>query len=267
MTSRPATSPAALIAILTHERNLLHLVLYKSRNQHRASRWLRWLRMLKRSLERLILLLEHIPPANGGSENPADDDDDDDDDDDNGEKELRDALTADASAAALLSHLHVAIVPGCHTAFTHLVTSTQYAGIGMLLLACLARIHSSLQPFTYTADPEKPAEHAPMALQQQLQDPTGHERGSQPTEDPGEVISRNSTALLGRPQTRTVTAIEAEVEERGGNAKAVKRQRVKMRTDEPLVGATAIGGNQEPGNRARPAAKPRTAIDDIFAGL
>src|SRR4051812_34991256 len=47
-----------LISTLNYDRNLLHLLVHKSKNQHRHSLWFKWLRMLKRFVERVILHLQ-----------------------------------------------------------------------------------------------------------------------------------------------------------------------------------------------------------------
>ncbi|KAJ6264766.1 hypothetical protein Dda_0918 [Drechslerella dactyloides] len=242
-----ASSPASLAAILEHERNLLHLHLYKARNQHRTSLWFKHLRILKRAVERLLLHLQTAFP-----DDPTDESTDDSDDDD-GDEHLRDQLAADATFAALLSRLQDTVIPASYAAFTHLTTSTQYAGLGMVLLGCLARIHSALEPFTRTDDRHAVALHRTeeIPLQQPVDEPTS-QGDEEAQEDLGELISRDSAALLYQlhiPKTNPPKRQTVEI----------RTARAASRSPDTNIDTTAVDDTN--------TTKKRTAIDDLFAGL
>jgi hypothetical protein len=151
---------------LLMERNILHLLLYRYKNQHRRSIWFKWLRMFKRSVERLIYESPETPKpkstvkANlqvqthsqavalqGGKASTS------------GKsskkasqpvrqqpkQQIEDDIPSNQLVEGVLRQLRDKIIPGCYTAFTHLITSTQYAGLGMTMLSCLARVYANLK--------------------------------------------------------------------------------------------------------------------------
>ncbi|KAK6349730.1 hypothetical protein TWF696_006009 [Orbilia brochopaga] len=251
-----AKSIASLTAILTHERNLLHIHLYKARNQHRTSLWFKHLRILKRAVERLIQHLKTTFPDeatrdSGDDSSSSSESGDEADDDDEDIEQLRNKLVADTAFAALLSRLQDTVIPSSYTAFTHLTTSTQYAGLGMVLLGCLARVYTVLKPITPTARHQKP-----LPLKQPSTKPVKEEE-----EDLGEVISRESVALLNESHIKPTAHDPVK-------SKQPKRQTVEIRTvakDEQ--DGRYIAARETTASNDTTTSKKRTAIDDLFADL
>ncbi|KAK6506982.1 hypothetical protein TWF481_005439 [Arthrobotrys musiformis] len=211
---------------LTNDRNILHLLLYKSKNQHKSSLWFKWLQMLKRQLERIISHLStHQSPEDSDPDEPL----------------L--LLKSDTVFASLLHRLFTAIIPNAHRAFTTLITSTQYASLGMMMLACLARIHDTLHPFLDEPTKVDTPPPIPAKEEEEVED-----------EDAGEVISRDS--ITTHQKTRKITIDEDE-------GTVIKRQKVEI---EPTPSAP-IPTKPSKKKTTTATTTTRTAIDDLFADL
>ncbi|KAF3925615.1 hypothetical protein ABW21_db0206190 [Orbilia brochopaga] len=255
-----ATSLASLTAILTNERNLLHLHLYKAKNQHRTSLWFKHLRILKRAVERLLQHLQTtFPDETSQHDSSVSNSDDNDSDSDDSDQQLRDKLAADAVFAKLLSRVQDTVIPSSFAAFTHLTTSTQYAGLSMVLLGCLARVHAVLEPFKPT---HKRRQEPPIHLQHPatlVKEPDGGDQHED--EDVGEIISRDSVALLHNPKSI--------IDTRDPTSSKPKRQIVEIRTaamDEQDSGLDTTAWDTASFDESNET-KKKTAIDDLFADL
>ncbi|EGX43820.1 hypothetical protein AOL_s00215g556 [Orbilia oligospora ATCC 24927] len=275
------TSPKSLSTILTNDRNILHLLVYKTKNQHRSSLWFKWLQMLKRSLERITDHLQHTYPdkdkdkdkdknkdtssslpsvsnANSDLESNSDSDSD-------SEESLTTLLKSDKTFVVLLQRLWIAIIPNAHRAFTTLITSTQYAAMGMVMLGCLARVHEVLKPFadeeitgTTSTDQDIDTtndieETTPSKLYTKEND---EEEGG--GEDTGEVISRDSFVIQNHQRTRKAQ-IDVTEEDEGI---VIKRQKVELQTNRRSL--TPLTADKSTSTK-KVLEKKRTAIDDLFA--
>ncbi|EPS41209.1 hypothetical protein H072_4919 [Dactylellina haptotyla CBS 200.50] len=286
-----ATSRESLISILSHERNTLHLVVYKSKNQHRASLWFKWLRMLKSSLERIMTYLQNAHTQDdsnnaveGDSSSSSDDGEQEIEEEESEEHKTAKQLRRHEKLKTLLKqdqifnlHIHrlqTAIIPNAHTAFTHLITSTQYAGIGMVMLGCLARLHEVLSPFMEPEELDLPSPEAVVASTglstndkpKRLKNSYKHNEG-EGEEDTGEVISRESLDIL--PSLVRKADSSANL--------MTKRRKVKVKNltsdDSDSDDNGFITTTQSESRRAvyspvlDDTSKKRTAIDDLFAGF
>ncbi|KAK6350746.1 hypothetical protein TWF718_003933 [Orbilia javanica] len=262
------TSPKSLTAILTNDRNILHLLVYKSKNQHRSSLWFKWLQMLKRSIERITDHLTSTYP-----DDPESDSDSDSDSDPNSDPEqekltiLINLLKKDKVFTILLQRLFIAIIPNSHRAFTTLITSTQYAAMGMVMLGCLARVHEVLSPFGDGIVEEEagidgikdfkdtiPSISSNYGVGVEVEEEEGD------GEDTGEVISRDSITIQKHQRIRKAeTKEEGEEEEDEGTP--IKRQKVEIHTTRRSI--TPLTVDERPPKKD--SKKNRTAIDDLFA--
>ncbi|KAK6541679.1 hypothetical protein TWF694_007471 [Orbilia ellipsospora] len=269
-TAPVALSPTSLASLLASERNILHLLVYKSKNQHKSSLWFKWLRMLKSSIERIISHLQETyqptsPPSPAHSDTSSSNDDEDPKDDGNAAKlqNLKITLLKDEIFKSHLSRLHVAIIPNAFTAFTHLITSTQYAGIGMVALACLARVSTLLQPFTEVENTDIGIDiKQPQAVNNDEILKTTNENGEREgeVEDTGEVISRDTTHIITSRIRKTPT------DQVDGTDATLKRRKVRISDNQEDSSDDELSMLPESNEDVNQSTK-RTAIDDLFADI
>ncbi|KAF3935539.1 hypothetical protein ABW19_dt0201923 [Dactylella cylindrospora] len=243
-------TPHSLTTTLTAERNILHLLVYKSKNQHRRSLWFKWLQMLKRSLERILShLLRAYPPRRPRREtqqsttsqtntNKPDSSSESESESSDEETAIL-TLTNDKIFKHHLSRLQLKIIPGSYTAFTHLVKSTQYAGMGMVMLGSLARVHEVLK--VYMDEPinmEDTKVEIPASTKDAEDDdiPMASEG-----EDLGEVISRDSIDLTKIAQ------------------KVTMQQKLEAHSEDDFARELKVTTTEKK--------EKGTAIDDLFAGF
>ncbi|KAI5849481.1 hypothetical protein DFP73DRAFT_295400 [Morchella snyderi] len=96
---------------LQPESDLLHLLFHRNKNQHRSGKWWKWFGMLRRSIRKLL--------------NPSEEDGD---------------------ANKRVEYMRRVLVPSCYSAFTSVIADTQFAPLGLTLLAILARVHAIVGP-------------------------------------------------------------------------------------------------------------------------
>ncbi|KAJ5204057.1 uncharacterized protein N7498_004936 [Penicillium cinerascens] len=84
--------------------SVLHLIYHRNKNQHQGAKWWKWLSMLKRTTWDL------------GSMDPT------------------------KAASSYRQHLASHLIPRCYLAFSTVVADTQFATLGIVLLAALARL-------------------------------------------------------------------------------------------------------------------------------
>ncbi|KAJ5719567.1 hypothetical protein N7493_007145 [Penicillium malachiteum] len=83
--------------------SILHLIYHRNKNQHKSTKWWKWLSMLKRTTAELGSL---------------------------------DAVAAESYQQHLATHL----IPRCYQAFSTVVAENQFSTLGIALLAALARL-------------------------------------------------------------------------------------------------------------------------------
>ena len=150
---------------LTHEFNLLHLLFYRNKNQHRLSKWWKDLSLLRSNVRKLISELESLQelqtgkpaaPALAGSGMTK-----------TQLKKLRKMEKEKANAAhiqtagisgvdaivkarervdARLRLLRRGIIPRAWVAFTGVVATIQFSALGMVLMGVLGRIYETIGP-------------------------------------------------------------------------------------------------------------------------
>lgn len=133
----PSTNPksAAPRAQLTHIATIAHLLHVRNKNQHRRSHWYRHFNVFRRELHRvcaeLYLPLPHrdSTPSDGTAPPTA-----------AGKTEKRRGKeTADKVERRLRWWLEAALPGAWWDAFSHVVGTTQYSGLGLVLLGVLAQ--------------------------------------------------------------------------------------------------------------------------------
>ncbi|KAK1236945.1 hypothetical protein MKX08_007893 [Trichoderma sp. CBMAI-0020] len=127
-----ASSPPLTAAPFTPLLPILNAFNHRHHNQHRLAHWWPVFRSLRRSIRNLIDDLS--PPASLSSRPAA----------------RREAVPP--RAVWLNKHL----IPRAYVAFSQLAADNQHAPLGLLLLAILARIHTTLSPLSNDSSVPKP---------------------------------------------------------------------------------------------------------------
>ncbi|KAI9368003.1 hypothetical protein BJX61DRAFT_537600 [Aspergillus egyptiacus] len=96
--------------------SILHLIFHRNRNQHGRAKWWKWLSILKRTVWKLALSLSTNSEAVSGTA---------------------------SSAEFYKQYLSERVVPRCYWAFSVVVADVQFATLGTILLATLARLAKS----------------------------------------------------------------------------------------------------------------------------
>lgn len=165
----PHATPTTLLPIA----QLLHLIIFRNKNQHRITKWWGSLTLLHRNLKRLIEALES-PEA--------------------GFRKNREATLK------LVTFLKEQIVPRCYLAFSALVADGQFASLGLLLLGCLARVREVLRFEGEEVGGEEVAE-----VEMEQEGRVAEESAVViPTEDFGEAIKRDEVAGVDDDETMEV---------------------------------------------------------------
>ncbi|RAK96425.1 uncharacterized protein BO80DRAFT_429055 [Aspergillus ibericus CBS 121593] len=89
--------------------SILHLIFHRNKNQHRGTKWWKWLSILKRDTLKLAKSLDR----HGGPGPSADE---------------------------YKHHLAIHVIPKCYLAFSTVVADGQFSTLGTVLLATLARL-------------------------------------------------------------------------------------------------------------------------------
>ncbi|GKZ58358.1 hypothetical protein AnigIFM49718_004176 [Aspergillus niger] len=92
--------------------SILHLIFHRNKNQHRGTKWWKWLSILKRVTLKLARSLDH--QQSYGS--------------------------VESSADQLRHHLLTYVMPKCYQAFSAVVADGQFSTLGTVLIATLARL-------------------------------------------------------------------------------------------------------------------------------
>ncbi|KAI9746421.1 MAG: hypothetical protein M1818_000134 [Claussenomyces sp. TS43310] len=164
---------ASLLAI----RDLLHLAAHRNKNQHRLAKWWGPFSMLRRHVGKLVTLLE---------ENV-----------DREQKKEHEQKTKE-----LAVWIEDILVPRCYSPFSALVADNQYAALGLMLLATLARLNRVI-----ACARSKEVGIGPDELPA---DKEGYNEGHVDTaEDVGEVVIRES---MQRTASGTILSSDNELE-------------------------------------------------------
>ncbi|EFR03311.1 hypothetical protein MGYG_06310 [Nannizzia gypsea CBS 118893] len=240
------SSPFAASSDVRSIHRTLHLLYHHNKNQHRCTKWWKWLNMLRRwtlnlacEIER-IEKFEDVRSADGSDEHPF------------------------APVWRIMSYLHDELVPRCYRAFSTVVADIQFCSLGVVLLATLAEVFKVVQI--------NKGELSNIA--QEL----GDEKASEPTprpasnaavanEDFGEVIRRSEVDTQVKKKVDSAVSTDGEAvtkkKKKSGLDKGIKRK-----VDDDTAMAVSM---DKPGSSKEKKTKKKkrkvNAIDDIFAGL
>ncbi|KAI9881387.1 MAG: hypothetical protein M1830_003394 [Pleopsidium flavum] len=214
-----STTVVSSVLELQEVSKLLQLMFHRNKNQHRLTKWWKRLSMLKRSVTKLLREIAA--------------------------KETEAVKTRVCYMAELL-------LPKCYLAFTNVIADQQFAAMGLVLLANLAKVSRIIGGM---------AAKAPR-LQTQ---PVHHMRVStKGDEDLGECVDRSATkhaALSSQPGSEHHCSVALEND-------GVKLGKGKTRYSSPSgICSPVVGG---PASFPKPPVKRRSkanAIDDVFDGL
>ncbi|PYH98925.1 hypothetical protein BO71DRAFT_394886 [Aspergillus ellipticus CBS 707.79] len=95
---------------------MLHLLFHRNKNQHRGTKWWKWLSALKRITLKLMNDLNRLPSDSG----------------------------AELFVDKYRQYLAIYILPKCYTAFSTVVADGQFSTLGIVLLATLASLEKAI---------------------------------------------------------------------------------------------------------------------------
>ncbi|PGH14427.1 hypothetical protein AJ79_03070 [Helicocarpus griseus UAMH5409] len=277
----PIPPSTSLHAILT----TLHLLYHHNKNQHRGTKWWRWLAMLKRAMGRLLDEVDGWEKE--GYEYS--------DEEDGGGRKKK--------VLERMRYVHFRVVPGCYGAFTTVIADTQFSSLGVVLLAVLAQAARAVRVAEDYYDPAA-ADHstsasAPSVVQAEAGGTAGISgRDGDVKVDVGEVVERGriltSAAGVGgkrkvkendggrkeqhlsslpatsgegdaekiaeKPQQKDLST-RFDGDENGDRDEGVRLKSKKRRKE----GGEEKGAKEE--RKKKKKKKKGDAIDDIFGGL
>ncbi|KAF3483592.1 uncharacterized protein GIQ15_02916 [Arthroderma uncinatum] len=222
----------------------LHLLYHHNKNQHRCTKWWKWLSMLKRwtlNLECEIEKIEKFEDVLG----------------DDGNKDGHPF----AAVWKIMSYLRDELVPRCYRAFSTVVADIQFSSLGVVLVATLAEVFKVVQINTDELSKLSRVlggEKQPFTI-------ISKSNTIIASEDFGEVI-RRSEAI-----SRTDAKAESTVSRIGEDEKKKKKSAIEKSTKRKPEDDTMPASLDKPECLKKEKKKKKkrkvNAIDDIFAGL
>ncbi|KAK2861103.1 hypothetical protein FQN49_004538 [Arthroderma sp. PD_2] len=224
----------------------LHLLYHHNKNQHRLTKWWKWLSMLKRwtlNLAFEIGKIENFEDVLDG----------------NGNKDEHPF----AAVWKIMSYLRDELVPRCYRAFSTVVADIQFSSLGVVLVATLAEVFKAVQ--INTDELSKLArvfesEKQPEAITSKS------DASLTANEDFGEVIRREE--VVSRSKERTKPAASTASEDRKKRKKSAMDKSTKRKVDDDTPVVTNLDKAESLKKEKKKKKKRKAnAIDDIFAGL
>ncbi|DAA79515.1 TPA_exp: Uncharacterized protein A8136_0288 [Trichophyton benhamiae CBS 112371] len=222
----------------------LHLLYHHNKNQHRCTKWWKWLSMLRRWTLNLACEIEKIEKfedvlgADGSDEHPF------------------------APVWKIMRYLHDELIPRCYRAFSTVVADIQFCSLGITLLATLAEVFKVVQinkgelsNIARELGDEKTLETIPRSASNVTV-----------AEDFGEVIRRSEVG------SHIKTTVDSTVSTDGEAGTKKKRkscldESMKRKVDYDTAMTTSLGVADSSKEKKKKKKRKVNAIDDIFAGL
>ncbi|XMA12413.1 hypothetical protein WAI453_005204 [Rhynchosporium graminicola] len=248
--------PDAPLQELTSISQLLHLTHHRNKNQHRLAKWWKAFSVLRRQVGRLVAEVETLERAVKFSSGAS-----------LGEKSRKKGrgkqlekeegskyvTGAREAVEERVGFMKEWVVPKCYLAFSNVIADNQYAALGLMIMATLARVQTLLKSLdkeseseSENGDPDLP----PSAAKGLDAESVDIARGT----DLGEVVSREDV-------------VDME-EDDGVDIKRLKKKKKKReRVEDEGEAESAAGVAATPAKRPKKKRKKGDAFDDLFAGL
>ncbi|KAH6715227.1 hypothetical protein BKA61DRAFT_655519 [Leptodontidium sp. MPI-SDFR-AT-0119] len=272
--SSSTTTPLTELTSITH---LLHLTHHRNKNQHRLAKWWKAFSILRRQVGKLVAEVEVLErcvkfsssasttttaTAGGLSGNvnagKADGKRKKGEDGDwAGEGESKYLRAARETVEEHVEFMEVWVLPKCFLAFSNLVADNQYAALGLMLMATLARVRSVLRVLGNGKEKESGNESGDEEGKGDAREVLAAEPMVDAREtDLGEVVGREE-----------IVGIEGE--DGGLVVKKIKKIKKKKRRERAEEEESDAGAETVPAPAKRPKKKRKKgdAFDDLFAGL
>ncbi|CZT46210.1 uncharacterized protein RSE6_06609 [Rhynchosporium secalis] len=222
--------PDAPLQELTSISQLLHLTHHRNKNQHRLAKWWKAFSVLRRQVGRLVAEVETLERAVKFSSGAS-----------LGEKSrkkgIRKQLEKEEESKA----------------FSNVIADNQYAALGLMIMATLARVQTLLKSLekeseseSENGDPDLP----PSAAKGLDAESVDIARGT----DLGEVVSREDV-------------VDMEEDDGVDIKKLKKKKKRRERVEDEGEAESAAGVAATPAKRPKKKRKKGDAFDDLFAGL
>ncbi|KAI5820065.1 hypothetical protein BZA77DRAFT_384813 [Pyronema omphalodes] len=123
MAPKPPLDPEQL-KLLRDDSDLLHLLFYRNKNQHSITLWWQWFATLRRNLSKLLAEHDLITAA----------------------KNTPDRKAALQKYTERVAFMRKVVVPATFDAFGNVIAQKNFAPLGLVLMACLARVWRMVKP-------------------------------------------------------------------------------------------------------------------------
>ncbi|OJD22246.1 hypothetical protein ACJ73_06409 [Blastomyces percursus] len=253
----------------------LHLLYHRNKNQHRGTKWWKWLAMLRRSMSALLRAVRRWEwewdEGDGGG-------------------------GFQAKVLEMMRYIHAFVVPRCYVAFSTVVADAQFSALGVVLLAVLAQAAQAVAPAEgYQTEPDANTGTGvtlPLTTITAATTVVPANREENVNVDVGEVVKRSlyvpglvvdsATSGEDRGEEEMVDAsgLKEKSEEKSPlilYASAEERKAGMVKKSKQESSLPRLGGDEEDeegGERwkrkklkTKRKKKQRDAIDDIFGGL
>ncbi|RDW70316.1 hypothetical protein BP5796_08713 [Coleophoma crateriformis] len=251
MSAQPLSSIPTELASLS---NLLCLSHHRNKNQHRLSRWWAQFSQLRRCISKLeteIQLEPHslLPPGDQQALLERG----------KGKKQKPGKAKRESRVRRRVEFMQDFLIPKCFVAFGNLVADNQYAPLGLMLMACLARTSKVIKPLGWEREMERQRQREDEDRDAEMDgkagpDEVAREKLEVDGVDLGEKVEREQVLEEGNRDESEVTASK------------VKRSR---KEDRPGSGETATEPREV--SSKKPKKKKRKkggdAFDDLFDSL
>ncbi|KAL2067877.1 hypothetical protein VTL71DRAFT_15975 [Oculimacula yallundae] len=242
---------------------LLHLTHHRNKNQHRLAKWYKAFSVLRRQVGKLVNEVETLErvvkfSSTGGEDGKAGRKgrkEEGEREDGKGREESKYVLAAREKVEERVEFMEEWVVPKCYLAFSNLIADNQYASLGLMLMATLARVQTLLKTLGKESESPSQSENGdvnvgPASLRKEK--PEAAEDALEI--DLGEVVSREAI-------------LEAEEDDGVESGKLKKKKKKKRRDEEIADSADGDGATSATAKRPKKKRKKGDAFDDLFAGL
>ncbi|KAH7321473.1 hypothetical protein BKA65DRAFT_81466 [Rhexocercosporidium sp. MPI-PUGE-AT-0058] len=275
-------SPSSLSPLteLTSTAHLLHLTHHRNKNQHRLAKWWKSFSILRRQAGKLVEEVEALERclrfssastigALGGKEGSEKKKGDGEGKRKKvkggngvGEGESKYVKAARETVEERVEFLEVWVLPRCFLAFSNVVADNQYAALGLMLMATLARVRRVLR-----------------GLGREKANQDGNENEGGRDADVKEVLLAEQVADARATDLGEVVSREEVVdiagEDEGIEVKKSKKKKRRERVEEDGEAESGagtgvgdgVGASATPAKRPKKKRKKGDAFDDLFAGL
>jgi ribonuclease MRP protein subunit RMP1 len=220
MAPKPPLDPEQL-KLLRDDSDLLHLLFHRNKNQHSITLWWQWFATLRRNLNKLLAEHDLITAS----------------------KNTPDRKAALQKYTERVAFMRKVVVPATFEAFGNVIAQKNFAPLGLVLMACLARVWRMVKPTEEELEEQRERE-----MEERLREVEKMAAKAKVTEeDVGVVISRDAYGGISDEEMGEVISRE-DYESLAPKKLSKKEKEVK---------ATRVHSVEDRGEKPAPKDAPR----------